>query len=102
MLELCLFRSAISFVFSMVALLGKGVTPLFGHRHNLNLLALRGVSGTLAMTTYYWCAVVIGTPSKSHDSPKLVVSTSCMEQTTTVWLTALHQAEVCNARSGMT
>ncbi len=53
MLEVAVFRSTVSFVLSMITIAGNRMSPVFGHRRNMHLLLMRGISGTTTMVTYY-------------------------------------------------
>ena len=58
-LEICLFRSSLSCVFTFILALYTGVKPLFGHRSNLHLLLARGVLGTISVACSFSAFVLL-------------------------------------------
>jgi drug/metabolite transporter (DMT)-like permease len=58
-LEICLFRSSLSFILTLILSLYIGVKPLFGHRCNLHLLLARGVLGTISVACSFSAFVLL-------------------------------------------
>jgi hypothetical protein len=52
-LQLCIIRSFISFCTSIAAGSATGIKPLFGQRQHFPMLTLRGLFGTVAISTSY-------------------------------------------------
>jgi len=52
-LEITLVRSTLSFIMTLVIARARGVSPVFGHRRHLLKLIGRGLTGSVAMATYY-------------------------------------------------
>lgn len=48
-LEVALYRSSLSFLFSIIIAKAQGIKPMFGHRENHKYLILRGICGAMAM-----------------------------------------------------
>lgn len=58
-LQITLVRSLLSFAATLAIARARGVSPVFGRRANLGRLVARGVTGSLAMATYYTSVVLL-------------------------------------------